>query len=221
MCSYLSSWYYRSQTKIVTLCLAILCLSFSGNSTADRILVLGDSLSAAYNIPVESGWVNLLAQELAPEHEVINASVSGETTGGGLARLPALLESQNPDWVIIELGGNDGLRGFPLKLIRTNLRQMGALAEASGAKPIYLGIRIPPNYGRRYTDAFEQIFPEVATEMESPYLNLFLEKFYTEDGLLQEDDIHPTMEAQPIIKAHIADFLKPELSNKNDSKGSY
>lgn len=211
MCSYISSCLQHSQTKFVTYCLALCCFFTSGTTYADRILVFGDSLSAAYNIPVESGWVNLLAEELAPDHEVINASVSGETTGGGLARLPALLEAETPDWVIIELGGNDGLRGFPLNLIKANLKQKGELVRAAGAKPIYLGIRIPPNYGRRYTQAFEATFPSVAEELDAPYLNLFMEKFYTEDGLLQDDDIHPTMEAQPIIKAHIADFLRSQL----------
>lgn len=213
MYRYLSSCFFAKQLKIVTCWLVLLCaFSLTSNAYAGRILILGDSLSAAYNIPLESGWVTLLAQDLAPDFDVINASVSGETTGGGLARLPSLLEEKDPDWVIIELGGNDGLRGFPLQLIKTNLLEMGELAIASGAKPVFLGIRIPPNYGPRYTNAFEDIFPEVAEEMDAPFLDLFLERFYTEQGLLQEDGIHPTESAQPLIKAHIQDFLAPLLS---------
>ena len=211
MYSYVSSWLCCSQTRFVTLCLALCFTLLPQNSFAERILVLGDSLSAAYNIPVESGWVNLLAEDLAPEHELINASVSGETTGGGLARLPALLESQKPDWVIIELGGNDGLRGFPLQLIRENLEKMGELILAANAKPLYFGIRIPPNYGARYTDAFIEIFPEVAEEKAAPYLDLFLREFYENDSLLQNDGIHPSKTAQPIIRDHVKAFLLEAL----------
>lgn len=213
MCRYLSSCLRSGQMKFVTYCLVVASSALlSCNLFAERILVLGDSLSAAYNMPIESGWVNLLTEELAPEYDVINASVSGETTGGGLARLPKLLEEVQPNWVIIELGGNDGLRGFPLPLVKNNLAQMGALSKEANAKPIYLGIRIPPNYGARYTNAFEEIFPSVSSEMEAPYLNLFMEKFYTDENLLQNDGIHPSKTAQPLIKEHVAGFLKPLLS---------
>ncbi|MCL4156273.1 UNVERIFIED_CONTAM: hypothetical protein GTU68_014248 [Idotea baltica] len=211
MCSYLSSWLFRDQTKFVTLCLAFLSLLLAPTSHAQKILVLGDSLSAAYNIPVESGWVNLLAEDLAPKYEVINASVSGETTSGGLARLPSLLETHSPNWVIIALGGNDGLRGFPLQLLRSNLAKLGGLVEDAGAKPIYFGIRIPPNYGARYTRAFEQSFPYAAEEKSAPYLNLFQEQFYTDESLLQRDGIHPTEKAQPLIKGLVLEFLQNTL----------
>lgn len=214
MLFYLSSWLFGNQPKFVTLCLAVFSL-LSPAAYADRILVLGDSLSAAYNIPVESGWVNLLAEDLAPEHQVINASVSGETTGGGLARLPALLEAEKPDWVIIELGGNDGLRGFPLALIRKNLAQLGESAIESGAQPIFFGIRIPPNYGPRYTQAFERIFPEVAAELNAPYLDLFQPEFYENPELLQRDGIHPTEAAQPMIREHVGEFLLKTIPSLN------
>lgn len=211
MSSYLSSCLKGNQAKFVTLCLALFLSSISVNAVAERILVVGDSLSAAYNIPIESGWVALLANDLSPQYEVVNASVSGETTGGGLARLPALLEEQNPDWVIIELGGNDGLRGFPIQLIRNNLNRMGELVEASGAKPLYLGIRIPPNYGARYTDAFTAIFQQVADERAAPYHDLFRQEFYQDDSLLQNDGIHPSKEAQTLIRDQVKSFLEEAL----------
>ena len=213
MFRYLSSCLGRNQIRFVTLCLAASGSFLSGNTWAERILVMGDSLSAAYNIPIESGWVALLSEDLAPEHEIINASVSGETTGGGLARLPALIDAQKPDWVIIELGGNDGLRGFPIQLIRDNLTRMGELVEAAGAKPMYFGIRIPPNYGARYTDAFASLFPEVATNRSAPYLDLFQPAFYENDALLQEDGIHPTEAAQPSIRDAVQSFLVDTLTN--------
>ena len=139
--------------KNVLFCVALLTLlTLPSSAMADRILLLGDSLSAAYKIPYDQGWAQLLKEELEqPQnggHKLINASVSGETSGGGLARLPALLEEHKPDWVIIELGGNDGLRGYPLQVLRGNLQRIAALVTDSGAKPILFGIRIPANYGK-------------------------------------------------------------------------
>lgn len=176
---------------------------------ADRILVLGDSLSAAYEIPWESGWVQLLTAELDVEHEVINASVSGEATGGGLSRVQTLLETHQPDWVIIELGGNDGLRGYPLNVIENNLIQIGRTVKNFGAKPIYFGIRIPPNYGDRYSNAFASLFPTISEEMNAPFLNLYREKIATNPDLMQDDGIHPNETAQPLIKDYVLNFLRP------------
>ena len=219
---HINSWLEALGMKTITLCLMIISLLAATNLVANqpdtenpraqRIMVLGDSLSAAYNIPLESGWVSLLASELSPTYTLINASVSGETTGGGLSRLPALLEDHKPDWVLVELGGNDGLRGFPLKLIRENLLKMGELIVDSGASPIYLGIEIPPNYGPRYTESFAKIFPEVAEIYSAAYLNLFIEDFYQSEGLLQDDGIHPTESAQPLIKDHVKEFLTDLLN---------
>lgn len=198
--------------RIVTSCIAFLSCFFTYTASAERILVLGDSLSAAYNISVESGWVNLLSEQLTPEHDLINASVSGETSGGGLARLPRILEEHEPDWVLIELGGNDGLRGFPLSLIANNLIEIGKLVQDSGAKPAILGIRIPPNYGARYANAFQQIFPDTAEELDAPYLDLFMESFLSDESLMQADGIHPTEAAQSLIADHIGAFVDELLA---------
>lgn len=196
----------------LTLCLVL--LGASNSAYADKILLLGDSLSAAYDIPWESGWAQLLASELADEeHELINASVSGETTGGGMARLQTLLDEHQPDWVIIELGGNDGLRGYPLKVIRNNLKQLGNITVKSGGKPIYFGIRIPPNYGERYNSAFSALFKEVAKEFEAPYLNLFSESIALNPDMMLDDGLHPSERAQPLIKKHVGRFLKPLLAD--------
>lgn len=192
------------------------CLLAPLPAHADKILLLGDSLSAAYNIRWESGWAQLLGKKLADGHKLINASVSGETTGGGLARLQGLLDEHQPDWVIIELGGNDGLRGYPLNVIRNNLKQLGMLSTNAGARPIYFGIRIPPNYGQRYNDAFSALFREVADELQAPYLNLFIEDISKDPDMMQEDRIHPSELAQPLIRDHVDAFLSPVLQQKNN-----
>ena len=220
MKTHISSWHAALKSKTITFCLVITAISGSivlganqSYAESKRILVLGDSLSAAYNIPLSSGWVNLLAQDLAPEYKVINASVSGETTGGGLSRLPALLEEHQPHWVLVELGGNDGLRGFPLKIIRENLLNIGDMVKQSGGVPIYFGIEIPPNYGPRYTNSFAGIFSEVAASHSAAHMNLFIKDFYENRELLQEDGIHPTEQAQPIIRDHVRRFLSEVLAN--------
>ena len=141
----------------------ILCVSSAQAAEPERrLLVLGDSLSAAYGMDVSQGWVALLAQRLDDTISVINASVSGNTTADGLARLPALLKQYTPNVVVIELGGNDGLRGHPVSVIRANLQRMIALGQAINAKVVILGIEIPPNYGRRYTEQFRQVFVDVS-----------------------------------------------------------
>ncbi len=202
--------------KIVSFCIAFICTLLASSPVfADRIMVLGDSLSAAHDIPWDSGWVQLLTEELEGEHEVINASVSGEATGGGLARAQTLLETHDPDWVIIELGGNDGLRGYPLNVIENNLIQIGKMVKRWGAKPIYFGIRIPPNYGDRYSNAFAALFPSVSEEMDAPFLNLYQEEIATNPDMMLDDGIHPNEAAQPLIKDYVLDFLRPLLSGSN------
>lgn len=166
------------------------------------ILVLGDSISAAYGIEPEQGWVQLLQDRLdatAPEYSVVNASISGETTGGGLARLPGALERHEPEVVIVELGGNDGLRGYPIARIRDNLARMVELAQDAGARVLLVGMAIPPNYGQRYLDAFRGTFREVAEQTGVPLVPFLLEGIATDDGLMQEDGIHPEAEAQPML----------------------
>lgn len=171
-------------------------------ASAQNILLVGDSISAAFGLEIEQGWVTLLEQRLAEEnypHEVINASVSGDTTAGGLARLPALLEQVKPALVVIELGGNDGLRALPTANMQQNLSAMVALARNAGADVILLGMRIPPNYGPRYSDAFEKVFIEVADEHDAALVPFLLEGVGGVEGLMQGDGVHPTAAAQSIL----------------------
>lgn len=171
-------------------------------ASAQNILLVGDSISAAFGLEIEQGWVTLLEQRLAEEnypHEVINASVSGDTTAGGLARLPALLEQVKPALVVIELGGNDGLRALPTANMQQNLSAMVALARNAGADVILLGMRIPPNYGPRYSDAFEKVFIEVADEHDAALVPFLLEGVGGVEGLMQGDGVHPTAAAQTIL----------------------
>lgn len=169
---------------------------------AQNILLVGDSISAAYGLEIEQGWVRMLEQRLA-EHKqpytVVNASVSGDTTAGGLARLPALLEQNQPALVLIELGGNDGLRALPVANLQQNLSAMVTLAQQAGAEVILLGMRIPPNYGPRYTDAFERVFVDVANEHAVSLVPFLLEGVGGVDGMIQSDGVHPTAAAQSIL----------------------
>ena len=175
------------------------------------VLVLGDSISAGYGFALEEGWVNLLRQRLDPPHRVVNASVSGETTSGGKARLGRLLTEHRPDIVIIELGGNDGLRGLPVDSIRANLRAMADEALASGAEPVLAAMRIHPNYGVRYTEAFHAAFGEVAEATGAALLPFLLDGVATEPQLMQRDGVHPTAQAQERLLANIWPVLKPLL----------
>lgn len=174
------------------------------------ILVMGDSLSAGYGIKVEEGWVTLLQQELAKQQaKVINASVSGETTSGGLTRLPAVLSQHKPDIVIIELGGNDGLRGQQLKIMQENLQTMISASQAAGAKIILAGMQIPTNYGPRYTKQFREIYPTLAEKNKTALIPFLLEGIATHSNLIQQDGIHPTAEAQPLILKNVLPVLMP------------
>jgi acyl-CoA thioesterase-1 len=166
------------------------------------ILVMGDSISAAYGMSLEQGWVALMMGQMAqshPETTVVNASISGETAAGGLRRLPTLLEEHKPSLVIIELGGNDGLRGYPVKSFRNDLRNMTTLSQAAGAKVLILAMEIPPNYGARYTTSFRESYPKVAQETGAVLGPFLLEGVATDTELMQADGIHPTVEAQPIL----------------------
>lgn len=169
------------------------------NAQQPAILVLGDSISAAYGMSLDSGWVALLAQRLESSHpdiQVVNASISGETSAGGLRRLPELLQAHQPSLVVIELGGNDGLRGYPLDKFRNNLEQMARLSQQAGARVLFLAMEIPPNYGSRYTSGFRESFSLVAEATGSRLGAFLLEGVATDPGLMQADGIHPTVEAQ-------------------------
>lgn len=169
---------------------------------AQNILLIGDSISAAFGLEIEQGWVSLLQKRLADQdypQRVVNASVSGETTAGGLARLPVLLEQVQPELVIIELGGNDGLRGLPAANMQQNLSAMVEQSRASGADVILLGMRIPPNYGPRYNDAFEQVFVDLSQSLDVPLVPFLLEGVGTVPELMLDDGIHPGAAAQPLL----------------------
>lgn len=169
---------------------------------AQNILLIGDSISAAFGLEIEQGWVSLLQKRLEEQdypHRVVNASVSGETTAGGLARLPGLLEQVQPELVIIELGGNDGLRGLPAANMQQNLSAMVEQSRASGADVILLGMRIPPNYGPRYNDAFEQVFVDLSQSLDVPLVPFLLEGVGTVPELMLDDGIHPGAAAQPLL----------------------
>ena len=187
--------------------------------TQNTLLVFGDSLSAAYGIEETDGWVDLLAEKLAQEHAnytVANASVSGETSTGGLARLPAALEEFQPAIVILELGGNDGLRGLPLKALKDNLTTMVEMCLAAHAEVLLAGIQIPPNYGPRYTEPFYALFVEIAEGMDLPFVPFLIDGIPQQPGLMQEDGIHPKAEAQFMILENVWPALAPMLSTNSD-----
>ncbi len=181
---------------------------------AGTLLVMGDSLSAAYGLSSpDAGWVSLLSDRLSEEHTVVNASISGETTRGGLQRLPGLLDRYQPDHVILELGGNDGLQGQNIPEIRQRLQDMIDLSAAADAEVILLGIRIPPNYGPRYTEPFFNMFGELAEANDLDYFLPFLLDSVAEDpDLMQSDGIHPTAAAQPIILENVWSILPEALT---------
>ena len=191
-------------------------------ASASTILVFGDSLSAAYGIRPEQGWVTLLTQRLQTQgygYQVVNASVSGETSSGGLERLPRALSLHTPGIVVLELGANDGLRGLPVSAMRDNLAQMVRLAQRAGAHVLLVGIRIPPNYGPRYTDEFARVYPELAQQYHLPLVPFLLEKVALDPALMQEDGMHPNAAAEPIVLDTLWPYLKPLLNNKAHAGG--
>lgn len=183
-------------------------------ATRPVVLVLGDSLSAEYGLRRGSGWVELMAQRLAsaaPRWQTFNASISGETTAGGRTRLAGLLIEHRPRVVIIELGGNDALRGLDLTTTQTALDSMVASAQASGAKVLLLGMRMPPNYGRTYGERFERLYRDVASARRCTLVPFFLEGVGERIELFQADRIHPTEQAQPMLLANVWPALQPLL----------
>ena len=193
--------------------LAILWSVPSGAETP-MILVLGDSLSAAYGIPAEQGWVHLLQRRLAERgfpHRVNNASISGDTTSGGLSRLPAALERDRPAIVIIELGANDGLRGQPLMEMSQNLARIIELARQAGARVALAEMRIPPNYGPLYTQKFQAAFGALAKRYHLPLIPFLLEGVAGDPALIQDDGLHPRAKAQPRILDNVWPTLEPLL----------
>ncbi len=189
--------------------------TFSARAQTPAILVFGDSISAGYGLShVEQGWVELLRAKLKQEGyetPVINASVSGETTAGGLARLPRALGLHHPQIVILELGGNDGLRALPVDQMRANLNTMVDLSVAAGAKVLLLGMQMPPNYGPEYTRQFGQVFPDVARQKKTALVPFLLTDIALSPSLIQADGIHPNELGQPKLLANVWPVLKPLL----------
>ena len=193
---------------------ALTLLLWAQGALAGTVLVVGDSISAALGLDTRQGWVALLQKRLQEggfEHQVVNASISGDTSSGGLARLPALLSQHQPELVIIELGGNDGLRGQPPAQLQQNLARMVDAAKASGAGVLLLGMRLPPNYGQRYTQAFAQVFTDVAADKQVPLVPFLLEGVGGVPGMMQADGIHPAVAAQPQMLQNVWPTLEPLL----------
>ena len=178
---------------------------------AKSLLILGDSISAGYGMSKEKQWSEVLKEKLNQEKislKIINASVSGETTGGGLVRSDKLLQNNMPSYLLIELGGNDALRGYPPQTVKNNLLEIINLGKTYGSKPIIMQIRIPPNYGNRYRNEFESIYTEIAEETGSLYMPFMLNNIALKKNLMMADGIHPTEEAQPLIAEEIFNYLK-------------
>ena len=181
------------------------------------ILVFGDSLSAGYGIDVDQSWVTLLQKRLDEtgyEYRVVNASISGETTAGGATRIDSAIVTFEPELIILELGANDGLRGFPTASIQTNIETIARRARDSGAEVVLLGIRIPTNYGVRYTQAFEAVFSDVAADLEIRWIEFFMDGIALNDELLQEDRIHPNAEAQPMLLDNAWPIIRATLDTQ-------
>ena len=198
--------------------IAVACFLFlfSAFAPARTIMVLGDSLSAAHRMPIDDGWVSLLQTKLSDrgcETRVVNASISGETTLGGLNRLPKLLETHHPTMVMLELGGNDGLRGFPIAKIKANLAEIIVRSRQAGAEVLLLGIEIPTNYGRRYAQGFAGVYPELAAEQSVKLLPFLLDGVAQYPQLMQADGVHPTAAAQPSILSNVLPLLAPRLDD--------
>ena len=196
----------------VSAALALMCMA--QNAAAGTILIVGDSISAGFGLDTRLGWVSLLEQRLEREgHDdrVVNASISGDTSAGGQARLPALLTEHKPDVVIVELGGNDGLRGQPPAQLQQNLAAMIDAAKTAGAKVLLLGMQLPPNYGVRYTEAFARVYTQLAYEKQIALVPFFLEGVGGHPELMQADGLHPAAAGQKRLLDNVWPALKPLL----------
>ncbi|WP_325893555.1 arylesterase [Grimontia sp. NTOU-MAR1] len=199
--------------RILSFCLLIV----SHSAASQTLLVLGDSLSAGYQMAIEKSWPSLIEPkltEISKITSVVNASISGDTSGNSLDRLPALLEQYSPDYVLIELGANDGLRGFPPKQIRNNLSELISLSQENGAQVMLMQIQIPPNYGQRYSKAFADIYPELSKEMQIPLIPFFMEKIVLTKGWMMADGLHPKEIAQPWIAEFMATQMLPHIKEQ-------
>lgn len=183
-------------------------------ASAKSIVVLGDSISAAYGMEVQQGWVALLQKKLAEQHSpyiIHNESISGDTSAGGLARLDMALIRYKPDLLLLELGANDGLRGLSPQALKNNLTEIVKRSEKAGARVLLLAMRIPPNYGKRYIDMFYDIYPELSRELHIPYVPFILEDVVLKPEMMQPDGLHPRALAEPVIAEKIWGYLQPML----------
>jgi acyl-CoA thioesterase-1 len=197
------------------ICFILIVSLFSATATAKSIVVIGDSISAGYGLEDGKGWVTLLQQKFNSKeksYKVFNESISGDTSAGGLARIDKALSRHNPELVLLELGANDGLRGLSPKLMKSNLAEMIKRSQQSGAKVLLLSMRIPPNYGKRYVDMFYKVYPQLAEEMNIPYVPFILEEVALVKEMMQKDGLHPNAKAQPIIADKIWQYLQPILA---------
>jgi acyl-CoA thioesterase-1 len=204
--------------------LLLITAAFGHAAEPPTVLVFGDSLSAGYGVDVDQTWVALLQSRLESqgyEHRVINASISGETTQGGMTRINPALENFDPDLVILELGGNDGLRGFPAEVIRENIRTMIESSRNYGATVVILGIKIPTNYGPRYRQAFENIYSDLATELDVFWIEFFMEGVALNKELMQDDGVHPTTGAQPMLLDNAWPVIREALTEHAGKQTSH
>ncbi|MCE0496059.1 arylesterase [Vibrio salinus] len=193
----------------------VFLLFFSTSGISKTLLILGDSLSAGYQMPISKAWPSLLNNDLLQQGyniNIVNGSISGDTTSSAINRLPQLLSENAPDYVLIELGANDGLQGFPLDITKQNLISMIKKIRLEGAFPILMQIRIPPNYGKRYSDAFRNIYPGLAQQLNVPLIPFFMEKVVTKPEWMRDDGLHPNEQAQPWIASQIAQDIVPHIS---------
>jgi acyl-CoA thioesterase-1 len=199
----------------------LLCTLAAAEPKAPLILVVGDSISAAYGLPAGAGWTTLLQKRLLAEHyphRVVNASISGDTTASGRARLPTLLDQYRPALTVIELGGNDGLRGGSLDAMKTNLDAMVATVQKAGSRALLVGIQLPPNYGPAYVRRFAATFEEVAAKRKAAVVPFLFEGFAEDDAMFQADRIHPVAAAQPKLLDNVWNALKPLLATTSQSR---
>ena len=186
------------------------CLLVPHIALSKTILVYGDSLSAGYGINPKDGWVELLQTDLGSDHTLINASISGETSSGGLARIEITLDELKPDLVLLELGANDGLRGGSVDLLKENLHAMITQIRNRNIDLVLIGISVPPTYGPRYIDSFRAVYRDLATEFGVPIFDFYREEFFLKDNYIQADGLHPTAAAQPEVRDLVLGFLRSE-----------
>ena len=204
--------HFSRKYNFIIILLSIVLSQHTLGGDSKRLLILGDSISAGYGISVDRQWTHILQRKLdlsGKNLRIVNASSSGETTGGGLSKIQSLLKSNSPDYLLIELGGNDALRGYPVEKIKFNLTEICKMAIKQNVAVILMQIKIPPNYGRKYTQTFESLYGEIANEMEILLIPFILENIALDPNLMLPDGIHPNEKGQPLIADEIYHWLKP------------